>query len=84
MNLREIIRDFIVKEICFSEISFDDDESLYELNILDSLGVFRLLLYLEDECQISIDPALAKVEDFETINNIIEFVSKREKTNVSI
>ncbi len=74
--MRKAIRQFILDYLVDTDVTFGDHDSLYDLNILDSLGVLQLIMFLHDKYSISIDPSSLKVEDFETIDNIIGFLER--------
>ncbi len=75
--MKEEIRKFILEEICLSEIDFNDDDSLYELNILNSLGVMRLILFLQEKYDFYVDPSDLRFEDFETLGGIHNYIRQR-------
>lgn len=57
MSVKEIIRNYIIEEICSSEAHFGDDESLYEGNILNSLRVIQLIAFIHEKFNIIVDPS---------------------------
>lgn len=68
----------ILLEICGDEESLQDkDINLFDSGLIDSLGVIELLLKIEDELNIRIQPTEVTREDIATPNKIIEFLSKR-------
>jgi acyl carrier protein len=75
--MKEEIRKFILEEICLSEVDFNDDDSLYELNILNSLGVMRLILFLQEKYDFYVDPSDLRFEDFETLSGIHNYIRQR-------
>jgi acyl carrier protein len=75
--MKEEIRKFIREEICLSQVDFNDDDSLYELNILNSLGVMRLILFLQEKYDFVVDPSDLRIEDFETLGGIHHYIQQR-------
>lgn len=56
-----------------------DDYPLLEKDVLDSMGIFQVVAFLEDEFGIEVDDAELVSENFETIGSIAELIdSKRE------
>ncbi|MBZ5703865.1 MAG: acyl carrier protein [Acidobacteriia bacterium] len=51
-----------------------DEESLLKNNVVDSLGVFRMIAFLEDTFPITIEDTDMVPENFQTINDIEAFV----------
>jgi acyl carrier protein len=54
-----------------------DDASLTEIEIVDSLGIFQLVAFLEDRFHITIGDADITPDNFETIGAITDFVIQR-------
>lgn len=79
MGVKERIRGFITSELAHDgpDASLGDDESLLERGILDSLGLLRVLGFLEQEYQVTINDDEVIPENFQSINAIAAFVEKR-------
>jgi acyl carrier protein len=79
------IREFVMEEAQGKGItSVGDQDSLTETGIVDSLGIFRLVSFLEDNFGVRIGDEEIVNENFQTISDIEQFVaaklaSKREK-----
>ena len=54
-----------------------DDESLLTRNVVDSLGVFRLIAFVEEAFPLTIEDIDILPENFETINLIESFVARK-------
>lgn len=76
MNIKEKIRNYIINDLSQSKVDIKDLDSLYDHNILDSLNIIQLVVFLQKEFQININPAHLLIEDFETIDSIVELVKK--------
>jgi len=77
-SVREQVRQFVLeysRPRGFSEIA--DDESLFKGNIVDSLGVFRMIAFLEETFPLTIEDTDIVVENFETIVQIDTFVKRK-------
>jgi acyl carrier protein len=75
--MKEEIRKFIREEICLAEVDFNDDDSLYELNVINSLGVMRLILFLQEKYDFYVDQSDLRFEDFETLSGIHSYIQHR-------
>ena len=65
----------IIAEICENETIKDNlDIDLIENEILDSLAFITLILRLEEEFDIEIQPTQVKPDTWRSINSIIELV----------
>jgi acyl carrier protein len=65
-----------VMNLAFVKVGFDD--SLIKSKLLDSISVVDLLVSIEDEIGQKIPQYLIKDDNFDTINIIIETLSKLE------
>ena len=54
------------------------DTPLVDSGIVDSLGLFKLIAYIEDEFKVKIQPEDILIENFATINAITKLI--RSKT----
>jgi acyl carrier protein len=54
-----------------------DDDSLLKQGIIDSLGVFRLIAFLEDTFPLTVEDEDMFPENFQTIGDIEKFVSRK-------
>lgn len=76
MDIKKRIVDFIIEEICPEagiEIShINDDDPLLELGILDSLGILKLISFMDEELDIDISADEINPDNFETLNIIYE------------
>lgn len=59
-----------------TELIEDMDKDLLAADILDSFDIVKLVVALEDEFGIEIDPDLIEPENFQTANTIIALVKK--------
>jgi acyl carrier protein len=74
--VREQIREFVLDYAHgrgTTEVA--DDESLFKGNVVDSLGVFRMIAFLEESFPLTIEDTDIVVENFETILQIEAFVN---------
>jgi acyl carrier protein len=62
-----------------------DDTSLIRSGLLDSLGLFRLALWIEKETGSKLDlESLDPAKEWDTIREIITFVAEHVKGNPSV
>ena len=77
--MKERIINYIRDEISmepFEEIDLDED--LLGNGIVDSLGMMRLIDFIEKECNISIPQDDMTVENFMTVERIMVYLSQRK------
>lgn len=76
--MNDKIITYIKEEIALMPLeSIDVHEDLLGSGIVDSLGMMKLVVFLEKEFQVKIAPEDMTVENFDTIYHISEYLSKK-------
>lgn len=70
MNVSQALEQFIIQELMVAgkDVSLSPDESLIESGIVDSLGILRLVAFIEENFSVVVDDLDVVPENFETIN----------------
>jgi acyl carrier protein len=73
------IRDFIGKNILFSENGFPygDDVSFLQQGIIDSLGVMDLVAFVESDLGVKVDPEDITPENFDSVDRLSAYVARK-------
>jgi len=81
MANKQIIKDFIQSELVKERgrFSLEDNDNLIERGVIDSLGIMKLLAYLEGTFSISISDEELIPDNFETIDAISAFVVSKQR-----
>ncbi len=79
-DIREAIKDYIVKEFK-PGIALSNDSQLIHQGIIDSLAIFTLIGFIDEQFGVKIDPEDIRLENFETINAIRDFVISKDTIN---
>lgn len=72
------IREFLETEPDFKSAlpeSLKDTDSLIDLGVVDSLGILKLVLFIEETFGINIGPEDLNQENFETISSMENFIA---------
>jgi acyl carrier protein len=79
MPLKERIREFIVANLAQPKgiQTITDDEPLMENGVIDPLGVFRLVSFLEDELGVPVSDEEINEETLRSLNTIEELVMRK-------
>ena len=79
--LKDQLREFILENLAHPKgvTSFTDDELLMETGVIDSLGIFRLVSYLEDELGVRVSDEEINPETLKSLNAIEELVIRKRK-----
>jgi acyl carrier protein len=83
--MEDAINQYISTEIVTTPdlLPLDNDLSLMEANILDSVAFLNLVLFLEERFGISVEDTELTRENFETINIIAAYVRRKQGTAVA-
>ena len=76
MDIKELIQKEI-KSIAFVGVSYDT--SLINSNILDSLTVIDLAIFLEEQTDLNIPARDINSENFDSINKIADYFKRKKK-----
>ena len=82
-EVRRFIADEIIGDSTADSKDFGDDESLIEAGILDSLGMLKLISFLDEEMHSNIMAEEFRLEDFATVNKIWSWVKVHGEEDAS-
>jgi acyl carrier protein len=75
-EIRRGLRDLIISQLVpLEEDELSDDAQLVD-DVLDSLGIAELAIFIEDEIGRPLDESEETRSTFATINSIVEFIVK--------
>ena len=83
MGFAKTVEEFILTEIC-EELGLDiqhieEDYPLIDSRVLDSLGILKLLAFLDEELDIDISAGDIKRENFVNIRTICTMIERNIK-----
>ncbi|HJV77737.1 MAG TPA: acyl carrier protein [Paludibacter sp.] len=73
-RLLEKIRNYISKATLLNDDAIKNDTLIFELGLLDSMGLLFLIDFIKSEFNVDVNDAELTKENFESVNNISEFV----------
>jgi acyl carrier protein len=80
MTQREAIEDYICREVLFndrSKLPGPEEMLIGSDGIVDSFGLNNLILFIEDELGVTIDDVDVVPENFNTLNALTDFVTRK-------
>ena len=79
MQIPETIRKFLIQELPSKSTleKLDETAALLESGILDSLGIMKLLSFIETTYSVSLSDSDITPENFENISAITSLIQKR-------
>ncbi len=76
MKTQELIT-FIRDEVAVMDGEVASDTDLLLSGLVDSLGVIRITQWIEDELEVDVPPGDVTLENFQTVDRIVEYLSGR-------
>jgi acyl carrier protein len=78
--MESVINDYISREIVQDPavLPLSNDTSLLAGGILDSLSLLRLVVFLQDRFQLTVDETDLLPENFDSVNAICAYLRARE------
>lgn len=78
-EVEEILKSQITKEFMYDqpEVILDNELLLIEEQIIDSLGIFVLISFMEEQFHIKINPDEVVLDNFDTIDTIKSLVMSK-------
>ncbi len=77
MDTTQIIKNFVVSELCVDNIVLGDTDQLIEQGIVDSSGIMSLISFLEEKFSIEISGDELVPENFESVATITLLVNRK-------
>ena len=77
MKVESRVREFLKSELGKDVSKLGGEDSLLESGTIDSMGVLRLVTFLEEEYAIKVEDDDLMPENFDTIDAIGAFVERR-------
>ena len=82
-DIKKMLKTFIVKNYLKNEnAKHSDDDSFLEEGIIDSIGVIEIASYIQEKYGIKIAVPEIMPENFDTLNNLEKYITKKLKQNV--
>lgn len=73
---KSVISDFICEKL-LNNRSIEGDENLLLSGLLDSLGIVKLMLFLEEKYSITIPPQDVTITNMASVDAIVGYLDKR-------
>ena len=77
-DIKASIKDYILEEfVPDGDIDVEDGTNLLEEEVVDSLGIFTLVSFIESKFNVSIDAEEVNLDNFETLQSITKLVESK-------
>jgi acyl carrier protein len=75
MNAAVVLKDFIREELMNgSNDALDENENLLAAGIIDSLGILRLVSFVEDKFGIEVPDNDVTIDNFQSVKSLSDYV----------
>lgn len=83
MSILEDLEKVLLTEIAvdLDKKSLTPDEDLLEQGIIDSLGIMKLILFIEETFGVNVNDEEIVPENFQTLNAMVKFVEQKRQNN---
>ena len=73
------IKAYILSDVASNEIlSISEDDDLLGSGIIDSMGIMKLVAFIENEADIKIPPGEIVIENFMNLNAIEQYLKPKQ------
>jgi acyl carrier protein len=79
VNVSQALEEFIIRDLMVADgdVPLSPDASLIESGIVDSLGILRLVAFIEENFSVVVDDIDVIPENFDTINAMNSLVERK-------
>jgi len=72
------VREFVISNFLFGDAgNLQDDTSFLDAGIVDSTGILELIMFLEANYNIKIQPDEMLPEHFDSVNRVAQFLTRK-------
>lgn len=76
-QITDSLTNYLQQELNQTQVALTLNTALIEAGLIDSLSIFKLILFMEEQFAIKIQPEDITVENFETINALTALVQSK-------
>lgn len=78
--MKEKIKAFIRDNFLFGKGEIEDNQHIFETGVVDSFGFVELLSFIEKNFGINFRRSEIEIENFDTIDHIVNSIKKRKES----
>lgn len=76
-RITDSLTNYLQQELNQTQVALTLNTALIEAGLIDSLSIFKLILFMEEQFAIKIQPEDITVENFETINALTALLQSK-------
>jgi acyl carrier protein len=78
LDTQELLRRYISEQLLDGHENLDVGENLLTSGMIDSHGIMRLIVYIEEAFGLQVPPIDITLENFRTITLIADYIHRRQ------
>lgn len=78
MDTKELLRQYISQQLLEGHDNLNVDENLLTTGMIDSHGIMRLIVYIEEIFGLQVPPIDITLENFRTITLISDYINRMQ------
>lgn len=78
MNTKELLRQYISQQLLDGHENLDVEENLLTSGMIDSHGIMRLIVYIEETFGCQVPPIDITLENFRTIALMADYIHRMQ------
>ena len=84
MSIRKSVKSFILRNYLFTDddSALSDTESLVHAGIVDSTGIFELIIHVEEAWGIQVLPEEMVPDNFDSVDRVVDFIARKQQVLV--
>ena len=80
--MKDALKDYISEDVLDDDTSLGYDDDLLTTGLLDSIGVMRLIAFIEETFGIQVPPEDVTIDRFRSVSAIAEYLDTRREADV--
>lgn len=79
MDFETKLRNFILENYLFTDdqAELKNSDSFLETGIIDSTGILEIIMFIQDELNITVEDEEMIPENLDSVNNVLTYISKK-------
>ena len=77
VNIEKVLRQYISEELVDNDEEVGDDENLLADGMVDSMGMLRLVAFIDETWELRVPPEDFIIENFRTISDLRRYLTIR-------
>jgi acyl carrier protein len=83
MESEKYLRKYVAENLLYvdDDFKYDNDTSFIGQGLIDSMGIMELVMYVQSEFGITIEPEEITPANFDSMNKLIAFIDRKQVVN---